>query len=67
MVVNFGIYALTAFVVLAFRDLACKLQVRIMGIDEVTALKAIYYYMAGFKLLVIVFNFTPWIALVIIT
>ena len=67
MIVNFGVYMITAVAILAFRDLAVKLQTRIMGVDEVTARRAIYYYLAGFKLLVTVFNFAPWIALVIIT
>jgi hypothetical protein len=66
MVVNFGIYALTAILVLGLRGLVCRLLGWMFGVDEQWARKATLMYLSGFKLLIAVFNFAPWIALLII-
>lgn len=67
LVVNLCIYVFTVIAVVGFRERVCRIQTRVMGIDEATALKALYNYVATYKLLIIVFNFAPWIALMIIT
>jgi hypothetical protein len=36
------------------------------GLDEETVRKSIQSYLANYKLFITVFNFTPWIALLII-
>jgi hypothetical protein len=66
MVVNLGIYALTAIAVLALRDVVCKIHKRIFGLDEETVLKSVHKYLATFKLLVTIFYFAPWVAILII-
>ena len=66
MLVNTGIYALTAIAVLVFRDLVCTIHRRLFGLDEETVLKSIQMYLAAYKLLITVFNFVPWIAILII-
>jgi hypothetical protein len=66
MLVNFGIYALTAIAVLLLRDFICKMQARMFGLSEEAVRRAIFAYIAGYKLLIIVFNFVPWIAILII-
>ena len=66
MVVNTGIYALTAITVLLLRDFVCRLNSRMFGLDEETVRKSIQKYLATYKLLITVFNFTPWIAILII-
>ena len=66
MVVNSGIYALTAISVLVLRDFLCKIHKKMFGLDEETVLNSVQRYLASYKLLITGFNFTPWIAILII-
>ena len=66
MVINTGIYTFTAIAVLAFRGIICWLHEKIFGFDEETTLKSVHRYLANYKLLITVFNFTPWVAILII-
>ncbi len=66
MVVNTGIYALTAIAVFLFRDLLCKIHRKMFGLDEETVFKSVQTYLSSYKLLITVFNFTPWIAILIV-
>jgi len=66
MLVNVGIYAFTAAAVLVLRDFICKIHKKMFGFDEETALKSIQRYLAAYKLLITFFNFTPWIAILIV-
>ena len=66
MLVNAGIYALTAVASLLLRDFICRLQAKMFGLGEETIRKSIYTYIAGYKLLITVFNFAPWVAIQII-
>ena len=67
MIINFGIYLFAVVAVIAFRDFICKMHTKWFDIDNQTAKHSLYKYLAAYKLLVTIFNFTPWIALVIIT
>ena len=66
MIINSGIYALTAIAILAFRDLMYKLFKKIFGFDQATVLKSFQKYLANYKLFITVFNFTPWVAIMIV-
>jgi hypothetical protein len=66
MLVNFGIYTITAIAVLVLRDIICKIHRKMFRLDEETVNKSIHKYLATYKLLVTVFNFVPWVALLII-
>ena len=66
MVVNIGIYAFTAIAVLLLRDFICKIHRKMFKLDEETVYKSLYMYLAAYKLVITVFNFIPWIALLII-
>ena len=66
MLVNIGIYLFTAIAVLVLRDLVCKILTKMFGLDEGTIRKSIQMYLAAYKLLITVFNFAPWIAILII-
>lgn len=66
MVVNTGVYAFTAIAVLVMRDFVCRIHKKLFGLDEETVIKSIQNYLATYKLLITVFNFTPWIAILII-
>jgi len=66
MLVNTGIYAFTAIAVLVLRDFVCKIHKKLFGLDKETVSKSIQKYLATYKLLITVFNFAPWIAILII-
>ena len=66
MLVNTGVYLITVIAVLAFRKIVYKIHEKIFGLDEKAVNESIHRYLATFKLLVTVFNFAPWIALMII-
>ena len=65
MLVNIGIYAFTAIAVLVLRDVVCKIHRKLFGLDEETVCKSMHMYLAAYKLLITVFNFVPWIAIMI--
>jgi hypothetical protein len=66
MLVNIGIYVFTAIAVLVLRDFVCKIHKKLFGLDEETVFKSIQKYLATYKLLITVFNLSPWIAILII-
>ena len=66
MLVNFGIYTFTAIMILVFHDTVLKLQRKMFRLDEKTVSKAVYTYLANYKLLIAFFNVVPWIAILII-
>lgn len=66
MLVNIGIYAFSAIAVFALRDFICKIQIKIFGLSEENVRKSMYMYLASYKLLITVFNFVPWIVILII-
>ena len=66
MLVNAGVYALTAIAALVMRDFICRLQAKMFGLGEETIRKSIYTYIAAYKLLITAFNFAPWLAIQII-
>ncbi|WP_415407888.1 DUF6868 family protein [Sulfurovum sp. CS9] len=66
MIINFGIYTLTAIAVLVFRDVMYKIHKMMFGLDEETVSKSIHMYLASYKFLITFFNFVPWVAILII-
>ena len=66
MLVNIGIYTLTAILILIFHNTVLKIQSKMFRLDEETVSKAVYRYLANYKLLITVFNFVPWLAILII-
>jgi len=51
---------------LVLRDFLCRIHKKIFGLDEEAVLNSIHRYLASYKLLITVFNFAPWIAILII-
>ena len=66
MLVNTGIYAITAIAVLGLRDFLCKIDKKMFGLDEATVCESMQKYLANYKLLITFFNFVPWIVILII-
>ena len=67
MLVNSGVYAVTAIAILAFGDFICTINQKMFGLDQATIRQSMQRYLANFKLLITVFNFAPWLAMMIIT
>ena len=66
MVINTGIYVFTAIAVFLFKGIICWIHEKIFGFDEETTLKSVHRYLSNYKLLITVFNFAPWIVILII-
>jgi hypothetical protein len=62
-VINMGLMLLSLIAVTLFRAPATQLHAKMFGMDE-TALAAAYFqYLGQYKLLVILFNLVPYLAL----
>jgi len=66
MIINVGIYLLVVVALMSMRDFYIKILKKLFGLDEETIRNGMYAYVGNYKLLITVFNFTPWIALLII-
>ncbi len=66
LLVNAGIYLISLVGVLSLRRFMRQIHAKLFGVSEETANKVIYQYLAIYKLLLIVFNLVPWIAIQII-
>lgn len=66
LLLNLGIYTFSAIASIVLRNFMARTHGKMFGISEETAYNAIYTYLAAYKLLIIVFNFVPWLAMVII-
>ena len=66
LLVNTGIYMISLVGVLSLRRFMCKIHAKLFGVSEETVNKVIYLYLAIYKLLLIVFNLVPWIAIQLI-
>ena len=65
LLLNVVIYTFTAMAALLLRDFISKLQQRLFGVSQETVQKAVYAYLGAYKLLIIVFNFVPWLTLAV--
>jgi hypothetical protein len=64
-VINLSIYLLSACFMIVFRNFTTNLHSKLMGID-VTELPSLYFkYMGNYKIMIIVFNLVPYIALTV--
>lgn len=66
LVINAGIYTFSAIAALVMRRFICAVHKKMFDLDEATTLQVVQKYLATYKLLITVFNFTPWIAILII-
>ena len=66
MILNIGIYFFSAIMMIVLRDFISNIHMKIFGLDAATVHKTFYNYLALYKLLIVVFNFVPWLALLII-
>ena len=66
LIINSAVYAITALATLVMKDFLYDVHKRMFNMDRESVDKATQKYLSNFKLLITVFNFAPWIALLII-
>ena len=64
-VVNFGLLLVSTVAILAAGRWIARLHGRLFHLPETELLKNYYQYLSIYKVLALVFNFAPWLALVI--
>ena len=67
LLLNAGIYIISLVGVLSLRGFMFKIHAKLFGVSEETVNTVVYQYLALYKLLLIVFNLVPWIAIQIVT
>ncbi|MEM7177080.1 MAG: DUF6868 family protein [Pseudomonadota bacterium] len=65
-ILNILFFTLAATTVIVARDSIAALHHRLFGIEREGLHRAYFAYLAGYKLLIIVFAVVPWLALLII-
>lgn len=58
--------AVTALAVLVLRDFVCRVHKQLFNMEEAEVLRSTQQYLATYKLLITAFNFTSWVAILII-
>ena len=61
--INIGILALSSIMVVMFRSKIGEIHRKMFGLDEAVLHEAYFRYLANFKIVIIVFNLVPYIAL----
>ena len=64
--INFGLLAITAFAILCFGQRLKRLHSRMFNMEESQLQIEYFRYLAQYKILVIVFNLVPYLALRIV-
>ncbi|MCB9092338.1 MAG: hypothetical protein H6620_07235 [Halobacteriovoraceae bacterium] len=62
-VINFGILALTSVAISIFKKPLSKLQARMFGVESLSARGFYFSYLANYKIVVLVFNLVPYLAI----
>ncbi len=66
LLINIGIYSITAIAALVLRSMVCRIHKALFGMEPAAVMQSIQHYLAAYKLLITFFNFVPWVAVLII-
>ena len=66
MAVNVGIYLFIVLAWISLRGFYTRILKKMFGLDEETIRNSVFTYLGNYKLLITIFNFVPWIAILII-
>jgi hypothetical protein len=66
LVINMAVYAISAFFIFVARDFAVNLQVRVTGVPAEEWPRIFVDYLSRYKAMILVFNFAPWLGLVVV-
>jgi len=67
MVINLGLLTLSVLLIITFRPWICQMHGRFFGLPEDYICKVLYAFLGFYKIVVIVFNVVPWLAVQITT
>lgn len=62
-IINIGLLLFSTFAVMALKSLMVNMHTKLFGVSETQISVAVYAYLGLFKVLIIVFNIVPYIAL----
>lgn len=65
LLINIAIYLVTTIAWLLLRDFYTGILTRTFRLEEGEIRRGVFAYTAHYKLLITVFNFTPWLALTV--
>lgn len=62
-IINMGLLMFSTVMIFLLKGVAIKIHSKMFGLDEKELSRAYFQYLGNFKIFVIVFNLTPYIAL----
>lgn len=62
-IINIGLLLFSTFAVMALRSMMINMNTSLFGVTEEQVKAIAYGYLGMFKVLIIVFNIAPWLAL----
>lgn len=62
MIINLVFYTITVLAFIAMKDLVVDWNQKLFGLDKQNIVEIVYKYIAAYKLIIIAFNFAPWVA-----
>ena len=65
-IINMAALIFTSVLIMLFRNVMCRTHAKLFGIPEESVATAAYAYLGGYKILVVVFNIVPYVALLIV-
>ena len=65
LMINLVVYMITALAIVFLRSFIYRVHGKLLGLEEKESSTLICNYLANYKLLITVFVFVPWIALII--
>ena len=65
-IINVVALTLTSVLIMLLKNVMCRMHAKLFGIPEQSVATAAYAYLGGYKILVLVLNIVPYIALVIV-
>lgn len=66
LVINYGVLLISTVYLVVFREVGLSLHARMFGLPEARIMEISFQYLAAYKVLLLVFNLAPWLALQII-
>jgi len=66
-IINFGLLLLTSIALSSMRDTIVRVHSKMYSLSEQDLSRAYFQYLAQYKIVIIVFNLAPYIALRIVT
>ena len=66
LIINSAVYVITALATLVMKEFLYGVHRRMFNMDREAVDQATQKYLSNFKLLITVFNFAPWVAILLV-